>query len=95
MFTKGEWKVLGVGKHIWIEPNHGDAEHIIAMVWKSEWEPIYKKDEARANAKLIAAAPDMYEALKEARDYLRFNKGNASPIYDKADKALSKAEGKE
>ena len=38
------------------------------------------KDEAHIEA--------LIEACKEARDYLRFNKGNASPIFDKLEQAL-------
>jgi hypothetical protein len=49
-----------------------------------------------ANAHLIAAAPDMYQALKAARismlgdeDYQKFK-----PVLETIDKALAKAEGK-
>ena len=38
------------------------------------------KDDARIEA--------LIEACKEARDYLRFHKGNASPIFDKLEQAL-------
>ena len=38
------------------------------------------KDDTRIEA--------LIEACKEARDYLRFNKGNASPIFDKLEQAL-------
>ena len=33
---------------------------------------------------------DLLEVCKEARDYLRFNKGNASPIFDKLEEIITK-----
>lgn len=59
-------------------------------------EPICK--EGNANANLIAAAPDMYEALKELFKLLEGDKApkwRAIAFYDIAKKALAKAEGKE
>ena len=47
--------------------------------------------EAEANARLIAAAPDMLEALKEARALLR---GCIGEAIDRIDAALAKAEGR-
>jgi hypothetical protein len=50
--------------------------------------------EAEANANLIAAAPDMYEALKQLINDLDFNKDNihgANGSYNKAKAALKKA----
>jgi hypothetical protein len=46
------------------------------------------------NKDLIKSAPEMYEALKELSEYIKYNMGNARPIYEKAVKALQKAEGK-
>jgi hypothetical protein len=37
---------------------------------------------------------ELLEVCKEARNYLQFNKGNASPIFDKVNQAITKAEGK-
>ena len=37
---------------------------------------------------------ELCEAAKEARDYLRYNMGNAAPIFDKLTKAIENAEGK-
>lgn len=57
----------------------------------------YKADcaERDANARLIAAAPDMYEALKElmSSGLSELNDG-ASPLWAKIAAALAKAEGK-
>ena len=51
-----------------------------------------------ANAHLIAAAPDMYEALKELvridNSYEQVTASMESAAFDAAEKAISKAEGK-
>lgn len=55
------------------------------------------EEEAEANANLIAAAPDMYEALKEFFKLLEGDKApkwRAIAFYDIAKKALAKAEGR-
>ncbi|MBP7109739.1 MAG: hypothetical protein KBA90_14360 [Chitinophagaceae bacterium] len=64
-FTKGEWVIEST-------PNDGDTSHIIcsedkettiAGIYKWPVEGYHK--EAEANARLIAAAPAMFEALKD------------------------------
>ena len=50
------------------------------------------KGSAEANAQLIASAPDLYEALKEAKD--RFGNYNIFWV-STVGKALAKAEGKD
>ncbi len=52
-----------------------------------------------ANARLIAAAPEMYEALKEAQCYIariemKKDPINRTPLEEKLIKVRSKAEGK-
>ena len=54
--------------------------------------PYAGEGESRANANLIASAPELLEACKEAERYLRFNKGNGSVAYDKVAQAIAKAE---
>ena len=56
-------------------------------------------EEELANAHLILAAPDMYEALKALIEHMIMNKGDLSRPYladvkRMAMKALAKAEGK-
>jgi len=56
--------------------NERDASHISYLQICADINGLRKKSEkyadteAQANARLIAAAPDMYEALKIARDYM-------------------------
>ena len=52
----------------------------------------YADDGLKANAALIAAAPDIYQALKALRNVKAGE--DLQPFYDIADKAISKAEGK-
>jgi hypothetical protein len=55
----------------------------------------YGKD-AEENARLMAAAPDLYEAVKDLLDaFCEDERWEGTAIYDMAKKALAKAEGKE
>lgn len=58
------------------------------VAWASELLP-ERADECIANARLIAAAPEMLEALKKARDAL-----GANAARDDVDAAIAKAEGR-
>lgn len=54
------------------------------------------RPDAKATAHLIAAAPDMYEALKAVQDYIADDdESSADNVADMIDAALAKAEGKE
>ena len=107
MFTKGKWQVGyndgsgRFGKHKGAYSSSVTcANHLLATVWHHD-EDDYPKDHpimiAKANAHLIAAAPDLYEALKEL-----LNDVVTAGIYDldeqglimAAREALDKAEGK-
>ena len=91
-YTKGEWKANPVrdfdGKklyaiHTYPEPNHIQR---VADVW------------VEANANLIASAPDLYEACKDALDIFTQHdaaKGVISGISLKLNEAKRKAEGKD
>jgi hypothetical protein len=82
MYTKGEWKVSKNDTNKPFKFRIETETSILAAVYNE------------ANANLIASSPDMYEALKDLSEYIRYNMGNAAPIYEKAQKALSKAEGR-
>jgi len=57
--TEGKWVI----NDSWITPKSN--EFAIAKVFQEN--PISKGEEAKANLKLIAAAPDLLDALKEAK----------------------------
>jgi hypothetical protein len=91
-FTKGPWR-LSRYHHPYSEIVIGDGNDSRA---KAEGRLICSNEsnrrptsEYRANAHLIAAAPDMYEALKEITKH-----AYKGIVMDVAYKALSKAEGK-
>ncbi len=94
-YTKGEWKVA---------ENTGVIVHnglMIAHVALDDSLPIKEGiSQRQANANLIAATPDMYETLKNARALLdaQVPRHPDDPILasqiEEFDKALAKAEGK-
>ena len=97
MFTKGPW--TGKDKNgrytltDW-DASNDDAEtseyvsivdqdkNAVCLVVSTDWDGKYLE----ANAKLIAAAPDLYEALQAMLEF-----PNAGPSHDMARAALSKA----
>ena len=85
-YTKGEWK-LKVSKTGW---QIGSEHHLIAYYASTQ------NPEAEANAHLIAAAPDMYEALKflVAWDASYDDAALISKACSYARKAIAKVEGK-
>ena len=84
-YTKGEWKY----NCPYIDTTEG---HRIAQVY-NYWAPGYSD-----NAKLLVAAPDMYEALKALLDEYQISQDdteiNVSTNWVRAFNAISKAEGK-
>ena len=103
-YTNGEWKAeripTSVG-HAWeIKPIHAciyvDNQYIPNDLQNKG------SIEAEANANLISAAPDMYEALKMLWKYATIHnvegviypEGSHQEWINKANEALNKAEGK-
>ncbi len=91
-FTKGEWKT---------NFNFTDKTEYGAVVWSDSNPPTricaVGLTNTEANARLIAAAPEMYEALKECLEELEaayVKEGISNPKFDNWQKALAKAEGK-
>ena len=62
--TKGRWVVTSDGHYV--TPEHASTK-IIALVFRPDTD---SENERHANARLIAAAPDLLEALTEARTTL-------------------------
>lgn len=96
-YTKGKW-------YIWHTNNAGDIiqttnRQIATIVGAYGWDEKSVK-ECTANANLISASPDMYEALKEAKKVMD-SFYNAMPVDTvklhaqiATEKALAKAEGR-
>ena len=87
MYTKGEWTVDP--DYDWVRSEDG---RVVANCTG------YDRDEQRANAHLIAAAPAMYEALKAVDKYFTTgfpdNMRRKRIAVEMLDEALAKAEGK-
>ena len=65
----------------------------VTIVVMGNWQPQFS-DEQRANAHLIAAAPEMYEALIEARYLLIKRALQESTTFGLVNTAIAKAEGR-
>ncbi len=90
-FTKGDWKVWRTPTNYQIRVTNtgGDKnEDVVADIYSCHI------GLAKNNAHLIAAAPAMYEALKEARITLRVLQPSGSAVLRKIDSALAEAEGR-
>ena len=71
-FTKGEWKALKTGLNETCIFSDIDMEHIFKITHNE-----VSKMQSDANAKLIAAAPDMFNALEELLAQVKqFTDGN-------------------
>ena len=68
-YTQGPWITEKSGRVIWIGPNaHRTNSKVGYIVTHIDVDPEYKAgviEEKMANAKLIAAAPELLEALKD------------------------------
>lgn len=72
--TKG-WKVNKLGRH-W---NNKDLEHL-EVVWSDDNECVCDTVYSEVDAKLISAAPEMFEALKRVEAYLVANEDVLAPF---------------
>jgi hypothetical protein len=94
--TPGPWRVSSVG--LTNDGKRAVTADDAGIAWVHPQTPFKRGDgwrhdccEREANARLIAAAPDMLEALREARPYVPDHHG---PVAYKVDAAIAKAEGK-
>jgi hypothetical protein len=96
-FTPGPWTCDEDDKQYVIGEGQSKYRTHVGTVYADDTDP----KEAKANAHLIAAAPDMYEALQLVvgiRAHLRVSGVDfvdAGKAYDAAEAALAKAEGRE
>lgn len=96
--TIGPWTYIDATQSAahWYRPvcviKAGNKE-IASFSWNdnSQWFP--NKEESQANARLIAAAPDMYNALKDVMDFWSSSTDDDMPaeLFDRANSAIAKA----
>lgn len=83
-YTKGAWQVIYNVPIVAVFNDEHEQEGIIARI-----------ETTIDDAQLIAAAPDMYEAMKLWQEHQKGTKGHYCYICNEAiNKALAKAEGK-
>ena len=96
-FTPGPWEPIPKGesscKTVWCK------RHLIAEVASGDWSDNHQaidRSVAAANANLIAAAPDMYEALKAVLEnlYTPISSSSLDRAENMTNAALAKAEGR-
>ena len=105
-YTKGPWEAvqLAEGKFSIFTPAFPYRDALVVLDSSQDVHEGYRTIETPANAKLIAAAPEIYEALKLAEDALRTSYNVADYPADGESKqdialasaraAIAKAEGK-
>jgi len=101
-YTPREWKVAGdVNTSLWITGNN-DEGCVVAKIQTKIYDERLDWQEAQANARLIASAPDLYEACKYALAQANWTISHSEDdkeallnnIRDEMIEALAKAEGK-
>ena len=92
--TPGPWKVYDDGD-MWIAPSDGDAP-IVCDICPHGEEFVYSLEDD-ANAHLIAAAPELLEALKVAQAWIADEScpcEGCEAVNDQIAAAIAKAEGR-
>jgi len=90
-FTKGPWKydydnADWSGGGCWYSVTDKDGNSLLSFSYNS---PQSVGDEKRANARLMSAAPELYEALEAVIAI----SDRATDVYDRAKAVLAKAKG--
>ena len=93
--TPGPWEAAG--SYVRTKRTASGGGFFVADCWRS-WDPAnvefaFDGSEADANARLIAAAPDLLESLRMAVKYLK-GENMGSVMLPKFDAAIAKAEGR-
>ncbi len=91
-FTKGPWRVGPVDDTLVMDANREEIAQALGDHEGEDWESVY------ANAALIAAAPDLYEALENVMHEIQFlgdeeHYFGTTERFDAARVALAKARG--
>lgn len=94
--TPGPWRVNQhehADGELWLSIGHKDDERWIGPVADIKY-LVTRPDEQWANARLIAAAPDLLHALKEMRASAWCSENQRALAIQLAEAAIAKAEGK-
>ena len=95
-FTKGDWfvynedRILSGDEGIGIDCKTDKGSSTIVLFGDSPLTDVTNQ-ESLANAKLIAAAPDLLEACERARYAIRFEIVSVAEVLDILDNAIKKA----
>jgi uncharacterized protein YegP (UPF0339 family) len=98
-FTPGPWKLAGETVYALNDAGHNRFQALVSQGWagthtRTELTEIY------ANAQLMVASPEMYEALQNSQQAIREMRSNGDPTawWDDIEKAniaaIAKAEGR-
>jgi hypothetical protein len=88
--TPGPWTTYQPHGHVLVTSERR-SDNLCRLLGSPEWD----WSELKANARLIAAAPELLEAAKQALDALNKHEGIPSEASDKLASAIAKAEGRE
>lgn len=86
--TPGPWTL---GSRVISADTHDTFNVAVALLSSAREAPELSEDERAANGRLIAAAPDLLEALEEMVDAVGF--GSEDPSVERARAAVVKARG--
>ena len=97
-YTPGPWEVIEMhgSRDLYIESRHKPGWNEFVFASMIPYGPASRK-ELKANARLMAAAPELLYALKVVAEYANKYNSNVSGhehAYDLAQKAIAKATGK-
>lgn len=92
--TQGPWKIIDINYHPYIEKDGFEVCQLFRTAFlNDDYSEDIEFENAKANANLIAAAPELLEALEQLLDCV-INPDNFDRIViSDAQKAISKAKG--
>lgn len=89
--TSGPWKVVSEEPY---DLRIKAGPHEICEVWMDDAPVRDYNEEQRLNARLIAAAPDMLQLLRDAVEFLPLDNPTVHGFVDDAHKLIAKAVGR-
>lgn len=93
-WTPGPWETERGDRRWRVSINGQNWEGLAKVVVRMEHDQTDRED-GWANARLIAAAPELYEALRDVESLVVSYCGNGSDLHITVKKALASAEGRD